>query len=425
MNFGPRFRLLSEIQAQGSTITAELTTASLFSNESRYVVHPTALDAALQLCVISPHVGQETTFKKPFLPCSIKYASIKPHSEQIPDKHVLVTASGCKSGTRALLSDLTIRNEEGGAVVQATDVLFVSPEENSLVMTPTRMPYSRMLWIPDIDSLTSKSIMKLHPLIYVNDSAILPKLEHLALHQVAQFHEKYPEFYQLKAKVEPHLRRFLDWTSERIALARNGHYPRGHEILDCSLTKRESLIRSLSSSLCEVSSEARVSCHIYENLPAILRGEKSGIQVALEGDRLSAMYKDAQRLVEGNRRLAAMVSLAAQKNPQIDILEIGAGTGSATHEVLNALRGNSILRMYKKYVFTDITPSFLQSAEERFREFRQVTYTTFDMESKLMADASKAAYDLVIASNVSLHAFRLQGSCDSHSPRLCTQLPTF
>ncbi len=172
----------------------------------------------------------------------------------------------------------------------------------------------------------------------------------------------------------------------------------------------------MSRALATVSSEARLSCHIYENLPAILRGDKTGIQVALEDDRLSAMHKDAHRVSEGNRRLAATVALAAQKNPNVEILEVGASTGSASYEILTRLRGDTIHRMYRKYAFTDITPSFLNNAEDRFHEYKGMTYFTFNMEDMAPADKLEGSYDIVVASNVSrCHS---NARCQTDSQRL-------
>lgn len=56
---------------------------------------------------------------------------------------------------------------------------------------------------------------------------------------------------------------------------------------------------------------------------------------------------------EGNRRLVAIVALAARKTPQLEILEVEARTGSATQEILTRLRGDTIHRMYSKYIFTE------------------------------------------------------------------------
>jgi len=96
------------------------------------------------------------------------------------------------------------------------------------------------------------------------------------------------------------------------------------------------------------------------------------------------------------------VALAAYKNPMVKIMEVGAGTGSATQELLTRLKGNSGHRMYSQYFFTDITPSFLGAAEKSFAEFNEMKFATFDMEQEAATDGFESTFDIVTASNVSL-----------------------
>lgn len=144
-------------------------------------------------------------------------------------------------------------------------------------------------------------------------------------------------------------------------------------------------------------------CHLYTNLPAIYRGEKTGIQVALQDNLLIENYEYGQVYKEGNRRLARVIDLLAHEKSGLRILEIGAGTGSATKEILPALSGHTPWRRYEEYRFTDTTPSFLADAEAKFSEYLGVTYGVFDMEKPADAQGYQAEWDLVIASNV-IHA---------------------
>ena len=383
-----------------STAVASLSVERSLPGESRYVIHPTTLDSALQLCVVAAHAGQHHALKTPYLPYTIRYLELWPSSADALNEKMKSTAQSVKYGVRGIRSDLTITTEDQ-TTLRASDILFLSPQKSSASLIKNKEPFSRMMWIPDIDALNMESVRNLYPLVDLGETALSPRLDLLALHQLVQFSAEHAEQLDTGSKV-PHLQNFLDWTKQRLHLAHRGHYPQSQKVLAYSLEDRASEIEVMSNALMQVSSEARLSCHIYENLPAILRGEKTGIQVALEEDRLSAMYKDAHRVIEGNRRLAEVLALAAQKNPDVEILEVGAGTGSATYEILTRLRGDTIHRMYNKYAFTDITPSFLNNAEDRFHEYQAMTYFTFNMEDGAAADRLKCSYDIVVASNVSL-----------------------
>ena len=384
-----------------STAVADLSVIRSIPGESRYVVHPTTLDPALQLCIIAAHAGQRHVLTTPFLPYTVRHLELWPSSADTTNEGMKTTARSVNYGIRGIRPDLTITTEDL-TTLHASDILFLSPQQGNASLIKNNEPFSRMIWIPDIDALNIESVRNLHPLVDLGETALSPQLDQLALHQLVQFSVEYTAQLHAGSKV-PYLQNFLNWMKQRIDLAHRGHYPRSQKILAYSLEQRALEIQTMSKALMQVSSEARLSCHIYENLPAILRGEKTGIQVALEGDRLSAMYKDAHRVSEGNRRLAEIMALAAQKNPDFEILEVGAGTGSATYEILTRLRGDTIHRMYNKYAFTDITPSFLNNAEDRFYEFHAMTYFTFNMEDGAAADKLVGSYDIVVASNVSLH----------------------
>ena len=384
-----------------NTALADLSVKRSFPGESRYIIHPTTLDSALQLCIVAAHAGQHHALTTPFLPYTVRHLELWPYSADTTNERVSSTAQSVNYGTRGIRSDLTITTEDL-TLLRASDILFLAPQRSNASLINKKEPFSRMMWIPDIDALNIDSVRNLHPLVDLGETALSLQLDELALHQLVQFSVEHTVQLHAGSKV-PHLQNFLDWTKQCLDNVHHGHYPQSQKILAYSLEERASEIQMISKALMQVSSEARLSCHIYENLPAILRGEKTGIQVALEGDRLSAMYKDAHRVREGNRRLAEIMALAAQKNPDVEILEVGAGTGSATYEILTRLRGDTIHRMYHQYAFTDITPSFLNNAEDRFHEFEAMTYFTFNMEDVAAADRYVGSYDIVVASNVSLH----------------------
>ena len=81
------------------------------------------------------------------------------------------------------------------------------------------------------------------------------------------------------------------------------------------------------------------------------------------------------------------------------VLEIGAGTGSTTAYVLPKLAGLEI-----EYTFTDVSPLFLNRANEKFREQAGMRYAALDISSAdSVGELTALHYDVVIAANV-LHA---------------------
>ncbi|AUS99076.1 beta-ketoacyl synthase [Nostoc sp. CENA543] len=93
----------------------------------------------------------------------------------------------------------------------------------------------------------------------------------------------------------------------------------------------------------------------------------------------------------------------------IRILEIGAGTGATTHQILQACASHQI-----SYTFTDISPYFLETAKDTFAH-PFIEYKVLDIEKDPKIQGfSPNSYDLIIAANV-LHSTRdLQGETLPH-----------
>ena len=94
--------------------------------------------------------------------------------------------------------------------------------------------------------------------------------------------------------------------------------------------------------------------------------------------------------------------LLAHSIPGLRVLEIGAGTGSATAMALEHLRSKDGSRMYGEYFFTDISSGFMAAAKERFLHEHRIEYRVLDISLDPMQQGFEAhSFDLVIASNVS------------------------
>lgn len=407
LNYGPTFQGLSGIKAHGSSHVAEAKismapTGSRASSESRYVLHPAALDAAIQLTIVASHSGMATRLKSRFLPVNFEHITIWPLLREETGKTALSVAKGIPSGVRGLYSNLCLFTESGKLILDAQNILSLATEHRLPISSESEGPYARMVWKPAFDFLSTESMTALYPLVSLDDNAIIPSVIHLALLLLVQFHDTYLKSDSICSEV-PHMTKYLEWARRTIELARENQYPHGREVLGYSRTERAERIEILSSSLNKASSESRLMCRIYQNLPDIIKGEKSGIQVALQDNLLLELYGDGHGTREGTERLAATVDLLSHTKPDLQILEVGAGTGSATQEVLAILNGDSLFRRYKTYTFTDIATPFLASAQERFKNYRGINFSVFDMEKPSHEQGLSAIYDLVIASNVRLY----------------------
>ena len=103
----------------------------------------------------------------------------------------------------------------------------------------------------------------------------------------------------------------------------------------------------------------------------------------------------------------------AHKKPDLQILEVGAGTGGTTSVVLSTLGSpQETSARLQSYTFTDISSGFFEKASEDFMAWETfLEYKVLSVELDLVEQGMQLdTYDLVIAFNV-LHAKSSIGSC--------------
>ncbi|EAT80347.2 hypothetical protein SNOG_11935 [Parastagonospora nodorum SN15] len=123
-----------------------------------------------------------------------------------------------------------------------------------------------------------------------------------------------------------------------------------------------------------------------ENLYQILKGDANALPIIFEGGSADAFYY-SEIFSVGYRKVGAHMSIMAHKNPQLRVLEIGAGTGSSTAQILRYL--------------------VLQEgmAKERFNNIAShIRFQKLDLEFDPCSQGfAEASYDVIVAGNV-LHA---------------------
>ncbi len=142
-------------------------------------------------------------------------------------------------------------------------------------------------------------------------------------------------------------------------------------------------------------------------LADVLRGQADPLTLLFSSGEPSAadLYRKAPVARAANRMLgdairALLSGLPAER--RLRVIEVGAGTGSATAAVLPELPDGRC-----DYTYTDISAGFFAEAEARFGGSEAgIEYRVLDIENDPVAQGFDAhGYDLVIASNV-LHATR-------------------
>ena len=150
-------------------------------------------------------------------------------------------------------------------------------------------------------------------------------------------------------------------------------------------------------------------------LVEVLQGRTDPLSLLFGSDGPGAadLYRTAPAARAANRMLADAVRSAVAALPEgrhLRVLEVGAGTGSATEPVLPELPAGRF-----DYLFTDISAGFFAEAEARFAASgAPIEYRALDLEADPVAQGfDPHGYDLVVAANV-LHTTRDLGETLAH-----------
>ena len=150
-------------------------------------------------------------------------------------------------------------------------------------------------------------------------------------------------------------------------------------------------------------------------LPDVLRGEADALTLLFSSGEPTAadLYLKAPVARAANRLLADAIAALLAELPsgrRLRVIEVGAGTGSATASVLPELPEGGY-----DYVYTDISAGFFSEAESRFGGAEaSIDYRVLDVETDPVEQGFDLhGYDLVIASNV-LHATRYLNETLAH-----------
>ncbi|PNS14519.1 2-alkenal reductase (NADP(+)-dependent) [Sphaceloma murrayae] len=152
--------------------------------------------------------------------------------------------------------------------------------------------------------------------------------------------------------------------------------------------------------------DIKLTCAVGRVLPAIVAGDQQPLPIMLVDDMLSKFYADAFGMTSGLYMFRDLFDHLGHKNPNMHILEIGAGTGSVTKPIMHILGGqDGRTPRFGTYTFTDITSGWFAKAQEFLKPWeKHVKYQKLDIEGDVLEQGFQPeSFDIIAASNV-LHA---------------------
>ncbi|YAF94021.1 MAG: SDR family NAD(P)-dependent oxidoreductase [Nodularia sp. CChRGM 3473] len=180
---------------------------------------------------------------------------------------------------------------------------------------------------------------------------------------------------------------------------------RFHELLPLSASVAD-LIREVRLRSADILDWIDIYQTYGENLPAILIGEKEPLEFHFsmklqEQDAAVPNYPTQHYYKPILRAIAQQLVESLPPHTPLRILELGAGTGTATEELLPVLSNGTT-----HYTFTDVSGIFLKAAQKKFSQYPFIEYGVLDIEQSPQEQGySSHGFDVIVAFNV-LHVAR-------------------
>lgn len=382
LRFGPEFQRLNDIRADTLDQRAQSKAIGRSGDDVNYHLHPTIIDASLQLLSVAVSRGFAERFDKTMVPTDIDEMCI--YRAATGDFDVRADASYTATGS--VLGGGHIVDSQGQIVLQSHGIRLTTVGEQS--EGGSDEPTARFEWAPHIDFLDAKSLIKPS----IDHGGHMPDLT--TLYQMCMVHSK-RRFASLDTSIE-HMHKYQAWIERQIQIE-------GLESLECLADEEiESKIGDLMSSLNRSSGkDAAVAIEkVFANAPSIFTGEKEALDVLLSDQTLSKLYTFMDQCDESK-----FFKHLTHSKPNLRVLEIGGGTGGSTAQLLKYLTPTGKI-LYSNYTFTDISSGFFVNAKERFKNYPNMEFATLDISQDPFGQGFDGReYDLILATNV-IHATR-------------------
>lgn len=408
LGYGKAFRTLSEIQVDPhrnlakATVALNKTAGTIVGGESDYPLHPTALDAAFQLAIIAFFGGQVERANTSFVPAHLTQLYMRAGIMHDWGKAI---ARGSIQGLRNAYAQLQMMDPSGDVFLEVDSMRFTRFKELRLTeemrsRQPFSSPFTRLVWKPDIRTLNNDQIRKLFPPPTGNaEGSVLLEIVDLVCCLVV--FEIYGELTRVDKEIRPigDIRHWFTWIRSVVEEDQRHNVV---EVRKLSPEQRRQLLQDLLDKAGD-GPEAKAAMLLYENAGDIINQQRIGLDFLVTNKLLTPLYEIGHAIAGIYPQLFNIMDCLGHANPNLRILEIGAGTGGATRVVMKALVGSNGIKRYADYTFTDISSVFLTPAKDLLADHRDVHYSVLDIEQDPLKDGYEPVYDVVLASEA-IHA---------------------
>lgn len=412
LSYGPAFQGLYDIQGNGSgriTATADLLnwkTTYPDTSLASHVIHPSGLDLVFQLLIPAISQGCKNIIPTT-VPARLDSLWISDSLRFGQCQLVKIRTRATMKGLRHTKASVAARYADSGEPCITgtwTSTSIASLDDVTAQVTQDHRLCYKILTKPDIELLENaemKDWCSTDENIDFPDHGMIEKMDSLCYWAMSGILADLTDEESKPEKLE--LRRYIEWTKCQMTKVKSEApaawtYTKNHQ------TYFTTLLDTVSS----FGVEGRLLARVAKELPRIFSGKLSALEVLFQDDLLESTYSEGFGIEHVFEQTASYVDLLAHKNPRMHILELGAGAGTGTSRILEALANHpgqrSRISRFAEYSYTDISPGFLKRGMEKFADHDgNITYSILDIEKDPLQQGFTTTYDLVVALNV-VHA---------------------
>jgi acyl transferase domain-containing protein/SAM-dependent methyltransferase len=398
LEYGPAFNglKLAHSRAGEATFLLEIqdTKQSMPSNfEYPFLIHPTTLDVVLHSS-IQAFGNSENNSSNGLVPVSFKSVTISANLPNAAHTELIGFANATRTGFNHASAHISVSTEGWPeTLIQVQNMTLKSLGNSAIGATAgepnetVRKVAARQIWKPAIDLIDPrrKDLCE----FLCNNVASVKDLTACATAgtRIAAAYIKRalnlisPE---IEAQIPERFIGILEWMKSRHALALACKLPYQSEAESCwlctSFEEEEKFIDTFKE---EYPADGEALQMIGSNLFPILCGTVEPQQLMHQNGMLSNFHTSGYILKSGHAMLKSWFDLQGHKQPDMKILEIGAGTGSVTLQILSTLseEGGTSLPRFTSFCFTDKDIKSLEKAKLIFRDWDEfISYQTLDIE---------------------------------------------
>lgn len=420
LRYGPTFQNLVTIRSgdhKGVCIMRVPDTKSKMPHEFEYphLIHPATLDSVLQMA-LPALTGTGESLKVAMMPTAFKNIYISSNISNLPGDELHGYSFSHNPGYRESDADIVVydsnwRNPQIVIKQFRTTALTALTEGlmSNESASDTRKLCSQLVWKEDVDLLKREQAIavfrKAASTVQHFEAIVIEELELASFIYITRVLNSFTS--EQVASFAPHLRLYYEWMQHQRDLAHQGLLEHQSSRLDwLSLTtdyESQVLKRVASQSV-----DGKLLCRIGDHLIQIFKQEVNPLQVMLEDDLLYDFYRHGVGMAEIYAQIVEYMDKMVHKQPNMNILEVGAGTGGTTLPLLQGIGGQlGTSPRFRSYTFTDISTGFFDKAQDIFKEWLPyMTFKKLDIEKDPGAQGFElGTYDVIVAANV-LHVSR-------------------